>query len=179
MPANFIKERKDALKELERLLSRSPKNYDDWLQVGVSKKFFNNYEGARDAWEYAKLVDPNVSTAYLNLGGLYGAYLNDYPKAEFNYKTALSIDSLVFPYYYLALADFYENFYIEKKNQAESVLLQGAAAIPFDVSIKVRLGLYYKKAGFKDKAIKYLKEALAINPSLKEVREELLILSKS
>lgn len=175
-PESAVAQRRTELKQIAKKLKKNPHDYDGWLELGVIKKFFNNYEGARDAWEYAKLVNATSSLSYFNLGGLYANYLNDYPRAEENYKKAIARDRLFFPQYHVALADFYKRNYVEKRDLAEPTLLEGIAAIPEDAGLRVQLALLYKERGERDKALRYFKEALKLNPELVEVKREIELL---
>lgn len=141
VPSEYLKSYKKELSELRETLAKNPGDFDGWLRLGVIKKFFNNYVGARDAWEYANAVASNNSTAYYNLGGLYGAYLKDYAKAETNYLAAIKNDPKL-PYVYLGLAEFYSVFFPAKKDLADDVIRQGLEANPDDESLKGALKYY-------------------------------------
>jgi tetratricopeptide (TPR) repeat protein len=132
---------KTELAELKASLSKKPGNFDGWLRLGVIKKFFNNYTGARDAWEYANIIAPKNSSAYYNLGGLYGAYLKDFKKAEERYLTAIENDPK-FSYLYVDFANFYWTFDISKKHLAKGVIEKGLVALPDDPSLLQALERY-------------------------------------
>ena len=74
-PISVVEKQKTYLANLNTALQKNPYDFDSWMQVGNHKKFFNNYEGARDAWEYAKLLVPAQQLPYLNLANLYAYYL--------------------------------------------------------------------------------------------------------
>ena len=173
LPQDALEKRAQELKELKKRIYQNPKDYNLWIQAGILKKFFNNYEGARDVWEYAAVVDPTISTAYFNLGNLYATYLKDFPKAELNYQKAVEIEGRVSSQYHIAFADFYDYVYVEKRGEVEKVLLNGIALMPSDASLKVRVAEYYEKNGDLLKAIQYLKAAIENDPSLLEVRKKI------
>ena len=170
-PAAYLEKYQKELSDWKVRLAKNPADVDGWLRVGVLKKFFNNYLGARDAWEYAKVVAPDGSIAYYNLGNLYGAYLSDFPRAEENYLKAVERSNL--PYLYLNLADFYRVFYKEKSGLAEAVLLEGIKNNPGDAGLKLALANYYRDAGKTAEAIKYYEEVLKLEPANADVRKEL------
>ncbi len=94
LPISAVEVKKIQLGDLAAVLAKNPNDFDGWMALANFKKFFNNFTGARDAWEYAKLIVPNQPLVYLNLGNLYGYYLHDLKKAEANFLTAISLDSL-------------------------------------------------------------------------------------
>jgi len=110
LPREAVERQKGFLAELAATLSENPIDYDGWIAVGIHKKFFNNYIGARDAWEYAKLIEPNQPKTYLNLGNLYGYYLRDLARAEENFLAATQRDISNFSGSYQAIANFYRDF---------------------------------------------------------------------
>lgn len=92
LPKEAVDKRRKLLSDLEVSLSKDPNDLDGWMTVAFVKKFFNNYEGARDAWEFAKMVVPNNPLPYINLGTLYGYYFRDLEKAEGNFLAAVRFD---------------------------------------------------------------------------------------
>lgn len=178
-PKEFVSAQHDKLTGIIKLIEGSPKDETNWVDIGLVKKVFNNFIGARDAWEYAKLLNPNASMPYYNLGKLYSAYLPDNKKAEENFLAALSLNPSV-EYVYLALAEFYHDFYKEKFDQVDEVLLEGLKAMPLDLNLNLQLALYYKEIGDKENAINYFEKFLKL-PHLtgtqqKAIEEELAAL---
>lgn len=110
LPTDAAAKQKQYLAQLAETLKENPNDFDGWMAVGIHKKFFNNYEGARDAWEYAKLLVPEQQVPYLNLANLYAYYLNDRAKAEANYLAAAELDLSNIYGSYTALAGFYRDF---------------------------------------------------------------------
>lgn len=141
VPADYLEKYKQELANFKKTLTENPGNAEAWARVGALKKFFNNYLGARDAWEYAKIVNPKFSIPYYNLGGLYAGYLRDNPKAEENYFKAIEIDPSL-DYLYLGLADFYKVFYPEKADQAVEVIRLGLKEFPDNESLLKALKHY-------------------------------------
>lgn len=173
-PEEYIVKQKKDLTLLASVLSKNPISnggVDDWIAVGVIKKSFNDYEGARDAWEYAGVLYPANGLSFANLGNLYGFYLHDNEKAELNFKKAIQND-LYQPGYYLSLADFYKTVDVAKKSEASKVLLEGMSVIK-DVNLILALASYYRGVGDKTNAIKYYQEVLKISPDQAGVREEI------
>lgn len=149
VPADYLEKYKQELANFKKTLAKNPGDVEGWIRVGVLKKFFNNYDGARDAWEYAKIVNPEFSTPYYNLGVLYGAYLKDLIKAEENYLKAIEIDPSL-TYLYLALAEFYSVFYKEKIDRVDDVLRRGLAVLPDNESLLDALRNYKESGVIKE-----------------------------
>lgn len=171
---NFVEKKKEDLKVLSAVLNANPigvSGVDDWIAVGVLKKFFYDYIGARDAWEYAGVLYPENALSFANLGNLYGFYLHDNIKAELNYKKSIAND----PYqtsYYLGLADFYKSLYTEKKTETPKVLLEGMSVIK-DVNLVLSLATYYRDIGDKANAVKYYEEVLKMEPNTAGIQDEI------
>ncbi len=173
-PESAVEKKRGDLKILAAVLSAKPRGeggVDDWIAVGVIKKFFNDYEGARDVWEYAGVLYPTNALSFANLGNLYGFYLHDNAKAEFNLKKAIASDPYQ-PGYYLSLADFYKTVYVSKKSEAPKVLLEGMNVVK-DVNLMLALATYYRDESDKANAVKYYEEVLKMSPEQAGVREEI------
>ncbi|OHA06592.1 MAG: hypothetical protein A2934_04755 [Candidatus Sungbacteria bacterium RIFCSPLOWO2_01_FULL_47_10] len=153
----------EELSGLAALLSENPDSLDSWLRAGVIKKFFGDYAGARDAWEYAGVVSPLNFVSFFNLGGLYAYYLKDNKKAELNYFTAIENGSND-PMGYTALADFYKDAYPEKSGSVPGVIEKGIAANPTETGLPFYLANYYKNSGEISKAIEYFEKVLLLDP---------------
>ena len=150
----------------------NPDLLDPWLQLGFYKKVIGDYEGARDAWEYASQIRPQNVVSFKNLGELYWHYLPDYPRAEANLRKAIEnepklIDS------YVTLSDIYRYSWKEKINLADDVLLEGIQNNPGNRDLISYLARYYKETGDKQNAIKYYRELLRLDPADNDVIKEL------
>lgn len=173
-PETAIEQKRGDLKVLAAVLNANSigsSGVDDWIAVGVIKKFFNDYEGARDAWEYAGVLYPANALSFANLGNLYAFYLRDIGKAEFNFRKAINSDPYQ-PGYYLNFADFYKTVYVVKKTEAPKVLLEGMSVIK-DVNLILSLATYYRDEGDKVNAIKYYQEVLRLSPDQAGIVEEI------
>ena len=84
-PKEFVEVQRAKLAGILNLIKENPNDETNWIDMGLVKKVFNNFTGARDAWEYAKLLNPGTSMAHYNLGKLYSAYLPDNQKAQANF----------------------------------------------------------------------------------------------
>jgi tetratricopeptide (TPR) repeat protein len=176
VPEKMLSDSKAELLRLKNDLEKNPENVDEWIKVGMIKKFYNNFIGARDAWEYAKYLNDTNSSIYYNLGNLYGMFLKDNTEGEANFKKALELEKGETSFY-INFADFYRNFYVEKKAEAEGVIQEGLKNMPNDGSLLVYAGGYYKESGDKEKALLYYKKALALDPDNQELKSEIEKLS--
>lgn len=176
-PETFIARQRKDLNTLAVALNANPISsggVDNWIAVGVIKKSFNDYEGAKDAWEYAGILYPDNALSFTNLGNLYGFYLHDNEKAELNLKKAITND----PYqlsYYLGLADFYKEVDETKKHKVPEVILSGISMIQ-DINLYLYLATYYRDLGDKTNAVKYYQEVLKIAPEQAGIKEEIEML---
>lgn len=178
----FTQEQRDMLRQKlgdhAGSLDANPDQLDPWLQAGVIKKIIGDFEGARDAWEYASLIRPKNFVSFKNLGELYWHYLPDYPRSEENFRKAIEnepkfIDS------YISLSELYRYSYTEKQNLAEAPLLDGIRANPGSKDLTIYLARFYRDhAKNKEKAIEYYEKFVELAPDNKDAREELEMLQR-
>jgi hypothetical protein len=140
-PVEIVESYKEELAELATELSENPFDFDNWVRVGVLKKFFRNFEGARQVWEYANIIAPVNSVAHSNLGDLYGFYLNEFEKAEENYLKAIEVDPQ-FSQFYIGLAEFYYTH--DRQPDAEDIINRGLETLPGDETLTMSLKRYGK-----------------------------------
>ena len=104
-------------------LAKDPHSYGDWINLGPMWQTVNDFEGAKQAWTYATKIAPTVSTAFGNLGFLYGYQLHDTVKGESNFKKALSIDPTAL-YLYQQTFEFYRDV-LKDPDKARALAEQG------------------------------------------------------
>ncbi len=125
------------LKELIQVLNNSPSHYDSWIDLGIYRKEIEDYEGARQAWEYATKLNPTNSVAHGNLGNLYGYYLKDSTRAETSLRSAIQ-QSPSEPYYYVQTYLFYIDV-VKDSAKALAVIEEGLRALPGDSQLSAIL----------------------------------------
>lgn len=147
--------------------------FDDWMRIGVIKKIFRDFAGARDAWEYAGSVYTLNPLPFYNLGDLYGSYLKDFPRAESAFQHVIKLDSKQGGFY-TALADLYRYFYTAKKDLVVPTVERGLQTLPNDANLLLYLGSYYRD-DVKDttKAIFYYEKVLAQDPGNIALKSEI------
>lgn len=114
-------------------LKKDPGLLDSWLGLGLLYKAIEDYEGAREVWEYCAILSPNNATSFTNLGDLYGYYLKDKIRAEKNYLQAIENDKASV-YLYVRAADFYREV-MDDLEKARNILIKGISVIPNDPAI--------------------------------------------
>ncbi|OHA00778.1 MAG: hypothetical protein A3H71_01920 [Candidatus Sungbacteria bacterium RIFCSPLOWO2_02_FULL_48_13b] len=137
-----------------------------WLQLGLYKKVIGDFEGARDAWEYASQIRPQNVVSFNNLGELYGSryYLPDFLKSELNFQQAIKND----PTYiqaYISLSELYRYSYTEKSSLAEKTLFDGLKSNPDHTDLISYIARFYAETGKIDQAIEYYQKLKALRPS--------------
>lgn len=176
IPPERQKEQEDMFKALVRKINQEPDTLAFWIDLGLVKKVFEDYLGARDAWEYAGLLRPKDSVSLANLGDLYWHFLPNFPKAETNFLKALenNPENLAL---YKDLSDLYLFSYKEKAALADDILLKGLEKNSKSVALLAWLGNYYRDLGDAAKARGYYQQALEIEPTNDSIRRELNNLS--
>lgn len=84
-------------------LKKNPRLVNEWLNLAIYRKMINDYEGARDIWEFLVAVNPKDVVSYSNLGSLYAFFLKNPQKAEENFMKAVNAGS--------GDVSLYRNFY--------------------------------------------------------------------
>lgn len=163
---------KQELLGLASSLSKDSDTLDGWVRVGVIKKFFGDYEGARDAWEYAGVIRPQNAISFSNLGNLYAFYLKDYSRAEISFKTAIK-NAPGDIFIYTALADLYRYSWIQKSGEVVNIINEGLVANPDNQTLLSYLGRYYKEKEDYVKALKYYEKILVLSPDNQAVTAEI------
>ncbi len=123
-PGGYSAERAKKVTEqipvLTAILKESSNRFNEWMDLAMLRKSIEDYEGAREIWEYAGAIRPANSLSFANLGTLYGYYLKNPIKAEANLLHAIENEPL-FLNYYTRMADFYLEV-IEDKEKAVTFL---------------------------------------------------------
>ena len=70
-------------------LEKDPRNFFDWMNLAILRKTVDDYEGARQIWEFLKTTNPEQPGPYANLASLYGFELKDSSRAEENFIEAI------------------------------------------------------------------------------------------
>lgn len=141
-----------------------PDFFYGWIQIGVLKKVIGDFEGSRDAWEYAGLIAPKNGVSFGNLGELYWRYLHEYPKSEKNFRIAIKNNPSDYQLY-VSLSELYYYSYTEKANLADDVLLEGITNNPDNVDLMRFLARHYERVEQYARAIEWWNKVLEREPN--------------
>ena len=119
---------------------------DEWFTLGIVYHTANDYEGAREVWEFLVQVVPNSSTAYDNLAKLYHFSVPDFPKSESYFEQSLSVDPNNINAY-LGLHELYRYSYKQETTLAADTLRDAMKAFPEELGLYTTLGAYYRDVG--------------------------------
>jgi len=128
MSLNIQKKARESVLSLESALKGNSDDFGSWIDLGLERSSYGDYEGARQAWEYASAIRPKNSVSFGNLGFLYGYQLHDSVKAEKNYLQAIGNDAAL-SYLYLQTSEFYRDV-LKDTAKAKGILQQGLIRLP-------------------------------------------------
>jgi len=154
----LIKESKDAF---ERAISIDKEYSEAYNNLGVLYLEEGKYKEAIRYFEKAvkNIFYTTPELAYNNMGFAYEK-LNDFSKAEKNYKEAISINPSFSPAY-INLARIYEQQV--KYKEAEEILNKFLSAFENHLEVNFAMGSFLYRTGQKDKAKKYLIKVINID----------------
>jgi len=143
LDAALVKNMEGKMAATVALLKEDATKQDAWIALGGQRKVLGDYEGARDAWEYAKALAPTDLVAWNNLADLYHFYLKDFVKSEENWKKTIAIKSDYIAGY-RGLYELYAYSMTAKKDQAPVILKEGIAKNPSATDLNALLAEYEK-----------------------------------
>ena len=161
IPPETHQKSKTELADLAVKLADNPRRPDDWMRVAFIKRFYHDYLGARDAYEYLNILNAGDPVPFYNLGSLYGYYLKEPAQAVPKFEEGLQLDPANVSFY-TGLADFYREV-MNDPPSAEKVLFRGLAKVPADANLLIALGAFYKITGDIPKAVEYYEKVLAVS----------------
>jgi len=128
-PAGFPQEARgimsDKIKANVALLKKEPRSFDGWMNLAVLRKMIDDYEGARQIWEFLTLASPQQPGPFANLASLYAFDLKDPVRAKENFTKAIQKNPKDVSVYRNAY-DFYR-YFLKDNNQAKLMLTEGIA----------------------------------------------------
>jgi tetratricopeptide (TPR) repeat protein len=127
-------------KKIDKLIKELKEDnnlFQDWMELGLYRKMIGDYEGARDAWEYAGAIRPQNSLSFRNLGDLYGYYLKEPKKAEENFLKAIKNAPSQIEYYFKT-TEFYREV-MKDTVKARKIVEQGIESNESSEELKLLL----------------------------------------
>ena len=124
-------------------LNADPEDFSSWINLGIRRKAVRDFEGARQAFEYAARLQPENYLPPYNLGVLSHYFLKDFQNAERHFLRALELFPSNAPTYG-ELADLYRYSYKQDTTAAVDTLKRGLAATGDDANLLVKLAVYYR-----------------------------------
>lgn len=159
VPADTYDKSRKELAELAVSLAANPRDASGWMRVAYIKRFYGDYAGTRDAYEYLNAIAEGDALPFYNLAGLYGYYLKEPAKAIPKYEAALERDPMN-PAYYSGFADFYREV-MKDLPAAERVLEQGMAKVQNEINLMISYAALSEMMGKTARAIEYYEKVLA------------------
>jgi tetratricopeptide (TPR) repeat protein len=95
------------------------------MNLAVLRKMIDDYEGARQIWEFLTLASPQQPGPFANLASLYAFDLKDPVRAKENFTKAIQKNPKDVSVYRNAY-DFYR-YFLKDNNQAKLMLTEGIA----------------------------------------------------
>lgn len=88
-PADARRIMTDKINAAVALLKKDPRQYGEWLNLGILRNGIDDWEGARQIWEFLTTMRPEQPAPFANLANLYAFSLKDLVRAEANLKKAI------------------------------------------------------------------------------------------
>jgi tetratricopeptide (TPR) repeat protein len=126
---DVAEETKERIAELSSQLEEDPDFFSGWIELGSLRKLIEDYEGAKEAWEYVTVIRPKSTIAFLNLGNLYAYHLEDSKKAEEYFLVAIdnNVERILLPY--ISLHEIYRDIDGDSK-KAKDILIRATEDLP-------------------------------------------------
>lgn len=146
------------------ILKKDPTNAAEWLSLALWYHTANDYQGAKEIWEFLTKVAPNQATAFVNLGKMYHFDVKDLQKSESYFKQAIAID----PKNPEPYTELFQLYALSMKDTAKAVniIRDAEKRFPEEVSFPFTLGAYYRDLGRNKEARTEFEHALSIARSL-------------
>lgn len=119
---------RDQIETLVNSLKKDPNSIAPWLELGLLRKQIGDYQGAKEAWEFTKVIRSGDWVAYHNLADLYGYYLRDDREAEQNILSAINLAPEQIQLYVKA-AEIYQDVFNDI-SKARAIVEKGLTANP-------------------------------------------------
>lgn len=159
---------KDATQKLEKLVQKTPDDFEAWTELGTAQFRAEKVEDARNSYRKATELRPDFTLAWLNLGMLEVTDKH-YEDAVAALTTAIEKDpELAQAHYFLGEA----NLQLKKGSQAVQHFQKALELEPVKMAdAHLRMGYLYQLAGYTDHAVKEYEAFLAKRPEYPQRQE--------
>ncbi len=147
--------------EIVARLKADPLRSADWFNLGILYHSANDFQGEKEVWEFLIKVAPTDSTSYENLGKLHHFSIPDFPKAELNFKKAITLNPESINSY-LELFQLYKYSYKVETSASIDILKEAATKFPKNPDPYHLIGLEYRDRNDTANARVYLTKAIDI-----------------
>lgn len=120
--------------DLQARLEKVQTDFNIWNDLALHYQAAEDYQAARDVWEYLGKAFPTNHVAFSNLGFLYGYYLKDAVRAEQDYLKAIA-NAPSQSYLYFQAAEFYRDI-MKNIDKALAIAKKGLEQNPQNVELK-------------------------------------------
>jgi hypothetical protein len=121
------------ISDLQATLSKNPKDFDSWIELGLRQKSAMDYGATVASWEYAGKLSPTNFISFGDLGDLYAYFLHDTTQSEKYYAQAIK-NGPTQAYLYIQLAQIQQDIELNT-SKALSTIEKGLIQIPNDPSL--------------------------------------------
>lgn len=151
IPESFKATVKEKIDAIRARLEKDETRANDWYDLAVWYHTANDYQGAKEVWEFLIKANSKDATAYDNLGKLYHYALKDFPTSESYFKKSIGVNSeSLVPY--IELFQLYSDSYKTDTTLAVETLESAAKKFPQEIDPLTLLGQYYRDKGETTKA---------------------------
>ena len=127
-------------------LEKEKDSFNDWFNLAAQYKIIEDYEGARDIWEFLSISFTGSNTVFNNLGDLYHYNLKDFSKSEETFRKGIENDKNNVQAY-IGLHELYKYSYKQETDLVIEVLIEGIENNPISTDLMITLANYYKERG--------------------------------
>lgn len=129
-----------------KILDEDITRADEWFNLGVYYHTANDFEGAKEVWEFLAIVLPENAVVLDNLGKLHHYSLREFTSAEVYFKQSIERDpTSLTPY--LELHELYKYSYKTGTTAAVDIINQAINKFPDVIGLYTTLGTYHRDRG--------------------------------
>jgi len=155
IPERFSPEAEAILRKnidtLKTQLKGDPNSFQAWSDLANQYKILDDFEGAREIWEYLSIAAEGNTVSKINLANLYHYQLRDYEKSEAIFRDVIAMNGQIVEAY-TGLHELYRYSFKTPTTLAIDVLKEGITAIPDSIDLRMLLASYYTELKLEEEA---------------------------